>query len=72
MSCVILISSRFRLRTDVHLMYVMSVSVNVNQSNSTANLNEKEVGSLIDVNNFHYMKIGLASPEKSVLGHMVK
>ncbi|AFH68841.1 DNA-directed RNA polymerase beta' chain [Staphylococcus aureus subsp. aureus DR10] len=24
----------------------------------------KEVGSLIDVNNFHYMKIGLASPEK--------
>jgi len=39
MSCVILISSRFRLRTDVHLMYVMSVSVNVNQSNSTANLN---------------------------------
>lgn len=24
----------------------------------------KEVGSLIDVNNFHYIKIGLASPEK--------
>ena len=27
---------------------------------------------MIDVNNFHYMKIGLASPEKSVLGLLVK
>ena len=27
---------------------------------------------MIDVNNFHYMKIGLASPEKFALGLMVK